>query len=230
MQVVNATARKVLLGCGIASGAIYLAGDVLMAVRYRGYSYLDQTVSELNALDAPTRGLSIAFGLAGYALLLPFGAGVWRSAAGSRGLRAAGGALAGLGAFGLWGVPFASMQPRGAEQGGLHALSGLVGLLLLIVAIGCAATAPDRRLRLYSLATLAVMVAFSGWAAMYAGGVEAGQVTPWVGVIERIGFYSWHLWFIVLALLLLRQDDAARVGHGVRGVPPTTAPVAMRPR
>jgi uncharacterized protein DUF998 len=118
-----------------------------MSVRYAGYSYLHQTVSELNALGAPIRGLSIAFGLAGYGLLIPFGLGIWRSAAGNRRLRVVGGVLAGLGAFGSWAAPFASMQLRGTEQEGPHGLSGIVGLLLLVMAMGFAATTSDRRFR-----------------------------------------------------------------------------------
>jgi hypothetical protein len=46
------------------------------------------------------------------------------------------------------------------------------------------------------------MLAFGGWAAMDAGRIEAGLPTAWVGVIERISFYSRHLWFVLLALRL----------------------------
>lgn len=40
MNGLRSTARKVLLGCGIASGVLYVAGDVLMAVWDAGYRYL----------------------------------------------------------------------------------------------------------------------------------------------------------------------------------------------
>jgi hypothetical protein len=69
------------------------------------------------------------------------------------------------------------------------------------------------------------MVAFGGWAAMEAGRIEAGLATPWVGVKERISFYSWHVWFIVLALTLLRQRLTARADRGVRDEMPTNVPV-----
>jgi hypothetical protein len=213
----------ILLGCGIISGALYFIGDVLMSVAYPGYSYLDQTVSELNAFGAPTRGLSIAFGLAGNLLLIPFGAGIWRTAAGSRRLRVVGGAVAALGVAGLWGVPFASMQPRGTAQPASHAISAVVGLLLLATAMGFAASASGRRLRLYSIATIVAMLAFGGWSAMYAGRAQAGLATPWVGGIERVSFYSWHLWFIVLALTLLRQRPRSGAEQGVGDEMPTNA-------
>jgi len=39
---------------GILSPAIYIAADVIAARRYPNYSYTDQAVSELFAIDAPT--------------------------------------------------------------------------------------------------------------------------------------------------------------------------------
>jgi Protein of unknown function (DUF998) len=199
--------RKILLGCGILSSLLYFASDIILSLTYEGYSYLHQTVSELNAIGAPTRGLSIVFGLAGYVLLIFFGVGIWMSAAGKRKLQVVGGALAVMGATGLWGVPFASMQMRGTEQEGLHLVSGLVGMLLLVIAIGFAAASFDRPFRLYSIATILMMLVFAGWAGMDAGRIGAGLTTPWVGFIERISFYSWHLWFIVLALILFRHRN-----------------------
>jgi hypothetical membrane protein len=218
-------ARMILLGCGILSGVLYFAGDVLMSAVYPGYSSLHRTVSELNAIGAPTRDLSIAFGLAGYLLLIPFGAGVWQSAAGNRRLRVAGVALAMLGISGLWGVTLASMQPPGTEQPASHAVSAIVGLLLLVTAIAFSASALGKRFRLYSVATIVVMLAFAGWAAMDATRIEEGLATPWVGVKERISFYSWHLWFIVLALVLLRQRRAANAEAGNREGMPMDVPV-----
>jgi Protein of unknown function (DUF998) len=206
--------RKTLLGCGILSSVLYFASDAVMSLSYEGYSYLHQTVSELNAIGAPTRGLSIVFGLAGYVLLICFGVGIWMSAAGNRKLRVVGVALAVMGLTGLWGVPFASMQARGTEQEALHLISGMVGVLLLVTAIGFAAAAFGGPFRLYSIATIVVMIVFAGWTGRQAYAIEAGMPTPWVGFIERISFYSWHLWFIVLALILLRRhslDEIRRI-------------------
>ncbi len=40
--------------------------------------------------------------------------------------------------------------------------------------------------------------------------IEQGPATPWVGAKERISLYGWRLWFVVLALKLLRQRAAPR--------------------
>jgi hypothetical protein len=159
----------------------------------------------LNAIGAPTRGLSIGLGFAENVLLISFGSGIWMTAARNRKLQVVAGALATLGAFGFWGIPFASMQMRGTEQEGPHLFSGAVGALLVVTAIEFAAAAYGRTFRRYSVATIGVMLLFGWWAVMDAGRIEAGVATPWVGVIERISFYSWHIWFLVLAIVLLRK-------------------------
>lgn len=208
---INDRLRKILLYCGILSGLLYFASDLIMSLVYPGYSYLDQTVSELNAIGAPTRGISIAFGLVGYVLLVGFGVGIYMSANGKRKLQVAGAALAVMAITGLWGVPFASMQMRGIEQEGLHLISGVVGVLLLVIAMGFVTAASKWPLRIYTIATILVMVGFAGWAGISAGQVETGLPTPWVGLIERISFYSWHLWFIVLAIILLGNRNLGEV-------------------
>jgi hypothetical protein len=47
--------RKVLLSCGVAATLLYFGMDLLATWRYDGYSYTDQTISELSAVGAPTR-------------------------------------------------------------------------------------------------------------------------------------------------------------------------------
>src|SRR5512135_542050 len=69
-----------------------------------------------NAIGAPTRTLSIVLGIMGYVVLVAFGVGVWRSAAGRRSLRVAGGALMAMGVLSWFGVPLVPMHVRGAEQ------------------------------------------------------------------------------------------------------------------
>jgi hypothetical membrane protein len=72
--------RKVLLFCGILAPLLRVATDVLAAMWYPGYSYIDQTMSQLAAIGAPTRPFQVAL-LALYSVLvIAFGIVVWRSA------------------------------------------------------------------------------------------------------------------------------------------------------
>lgn len=196
---------RLLLCCGILAPLLFIAGDVGMAIAYEGYSYLDQTISELNAIGAPTRNPSVALGVLESVLMIAFGSGVWRVSAGDRRLRVVATALVALGVFGCWSVPYASMQLRGTEQEGPHLVSGAVGAAIVVTAIAFAAASLGNAFRRYSLATIGVMIAFAAWGLRDADRIEAGLATPWVGVIERISFYSWHAWFLVLAVVLLRR-------------------------
>ena len=195
-----------LLWCGVIAPLIYVAIDVLLAMRWDGYSYRDQTISELNAIGAPTRTLSIVLGILGYAVLAAFGVGVWRSAAGHRSLRVAGGAVTVIGVLSWFTVPLMPMHVRGAEQSltdTLHVAQLAVAGPLLLVIIGCGAAAFGRGFRLYSAATVVVMLAFGGWSGTYSDRMIDGLETPWMGVIERISVYSYQVWFVVFALALI---------------------------
>ena len=52
---------KALLVCGVIAPLLYVAADIATAMRAAGYSYRDQTISELMAIDAPTRPFLLPF-------------------------------------------------------------------------------------------------------------------------------------------------------------------------
>lgn len=198
--------RTALLACGVAAPLVYLASDVIAGLRWDGYSFRDQTISELNANGSPVRSVTIALGFLGYSLLIAFGIGIWRAASGIRRLQLSGGALAVIGLSALWALPFASMNLRGTEQGvagAKHLISGMIAIPLLIVAMGLAASTMGRLFRVYSIATVVVLLVFGAWAGARTTGMEEGLSSPWAGVIERISVYAYQLWIVVLAIALL---------------------------
>jgi hypothetical protein len=69
-----------LLACGIGSSATYVAANVVGALRGHGYSSVNQTVSELTAIDAPSRPVALPLFVASDVLSLAFGIGVVASA------------------------------------------------------------------------------------------------------------------------------------------------------
>ena len=80
-------ARQALLVCGIVSPLFYFAIDAFGALSYPGYDYASQTISEMSAVDAPTRLLLAPFYLVYTVLLLAFAFGVRAAADGKRGVR-----------------------------------------------------------------------------------------------------------------------------------------------
>ncbi len=215
--------RKLLLGCGVASSVLYLLMNVVTPLRYPGYSAFSQTISELSAIDAPSRPLWMALGAVYVTLLIAFGTGVWLSANGRRALRIAGILLIGLGITGcIWPLlpGGASMHRREVLAAGgatltdtLHLISGGVGTVFCLLIIGFGAAAFGRWFRIYSVATIVVLLGFGFWTGVEASMVSANEPTPWLGVIERIMFASFVLWFAVLAVVLLRAGRPEKQGE-----------------
>src|SRR4030095_10599270 len=66
------------------------------------------------------------------------------------------------------------------------------------------------RFRLYTIVTIIGALGVGAWAGSAAPRIEQGLPTPWTRVIERIFWYGYQAWFIVLALTLLRGRRADR--------------------
>ena len=81
--------------------------------------------------------------------------------------------------------------------------------MLLAIAFGAAAF--GKRFRLYSIASLVILVASGALTFLDAPRIAANLPTPWVGVWERINLGVFLLWVVVLATALLRARNAASV-------------------
>jgi hypothetical protein len=205
--------RRSLLTCGILSSLLYVATVVVAGLRWEGYSAASQTVSELFAIGAPTSGLVVPLFVLYALLVYAFGAGVWLSAGRSRALRAAAVLIIGKEVLGLIVTLFFPMHVRGTETtltDQMHATLTLVGVACMLAAIGFAATAFGKRFRVYSIATIGLLVVFGVVAGLYGGHLEANLPTPWMGVAERINIFAYMLWVVMLATLLWRQVPATR--------------------
>jgi len=217
--------RKTLLVCGILSSMLYAV--MLGAIGSGGYSRISQTPSELTAIGAPTRSLWMLLGAVYTVLVTAFGWGVWKSAGRDRALRIVGALLVAYGSLGLlW--PFAPMHQREvlAAGGGtlsdtLHLVLASATVLLMFAEMGFAARAFGKRFRLYSIASIVVLVAFGALTFWDAPRVQANLPTPWIGLWERINISVFLLWVVVLAIVLLRREErAAEIGRGATSAVP----------
>lgn len=157
---------RILLTCGVLSPLLYAVADVLAGTQWDGYSFRDQVISELGAIGAPSGTLFSMLLDPTYLLLVAFGFGVWRSAGNRRRMRVAGALVIALGVLALGVGMFVPMRPRGVEQGltgALHVAEGMLAMLILVTAMGFAAAALGRRFRLYTILTIAAMLAFAAW-------------------------------------------------------------------
>lgn len=204
--------RKLLLLCGLMSSIVYLAMDVLGSRAWEGYSYVDQTVSELAALDAPSRSVAVPLAMVYNLLLIAFAAGVATSVARARDLRFAAAALAGIGIIGMIS-PFFPIQMRGAPSWTinetLHITLTAVTVVLIVVAMGLGARAGGPRFFVYSMASIAVTLLAGTIAAMNGPNLAANLPTPWMGVMERISIFAYLAWVATLAVVLMPAPRAS---------------------
>jgi hypothetical protein len=203
------SARRLLLVCGIASSLLYIAMNVVVPMQWPAYSSFSQTISELSAIDAPTRALWVPLGTLYTLLVIAFGFGIRLSAAHNRALRAASVLVIVYGAVSLYWPP---MHQRAVLAAGgrtitdtLHLVWAAVTVALMLLAMLFGAAALGRRFRIYSAVTIALLLAFGGLTASQAARVEADLPTPWAGVWERINVGVFLVWVIVLAITLLRR-------------------------
>ena len=198
--------RKVFLFCGIVSSVLYVFMNALVPLRFEGYSFASQTVSELSAIGAPTRTLWVFLGSMYALLMIAFGWGVVESASGTnRRLRMAGFLLVIDGILSLFWPP---MHARGAEfslTDALHIVWAMATVLLMMLAIGFASEAFGKRFRRYSFATMLILMVFGVATGIDGPRIAENLPTPWVGVWERIGIGAFILWIIVLAVGLLSR-------------------------
>jgi hypothetical protein len=202
--------RRPLLLCGIAASLLY--GAMIWVIQYEGYSPISHTVSELSAWGVSTRPLWMVLGTLYDALMIAFALGVWASAGGKHSLRIAGALLIVYGLLGLaW--PFASMHQRQVLAAGGETLADTAHLILAMVTVGLmfaamafGAAAFGMWFRVYSIATIMVLLIFGALTTSNAPRVAANMPTPWAGLWERINIVVFLLWVVVRAVVLLRTQ------------------------
>ena len=204
--------RKTLLACGVAASLLYLAMNVFVPMQWDAYSSFSQTISELSAIDAPTRPLWFPLGVIYTLLVAAFGVGVWQSARQNRSLRIVGGLFIANGLIGLGWLPMHQRAVLAAGGGTLsdtmHIVWSVITVILMMLDIGFAAAALGGRFRRYSIVTMVVLFVCGALTFQGAPGVSANLPTPWLGVWERINVLGFMMWQAALAIALLRLDAA----------------------
>ena len=199
---VDGRVRGVLLVCGIGSSLLYMAMNVLAPMRWPEYSWSSQTISELSAIDAPTRALWVPLGLVYTLLVAAFGLAVRAAGQENRRLLVAGNLIVTYALLGLYWPPMHLRGVEGSLTDTLHIAWSVATVLLMLLAIGYAAAALGDRFRIYSILTLAVMLVFGAMTGIGGPRVAANLPTPWLGLWERIAILAFMLWIVVLAVVL----------------------------
>lgn len=200
-----------LVASGVVMFVLYIFMDLTASLAYDGYSYRDQTISELSAIGAPTRAfwlsLSPVYGLLGFA----FAFGVLRAAGSNRRVRAVGWLLLALAVVGLlwWIAPMHQREvlanDGGTWQDTMHLVVGGMSSVLFLAMMAVGAFAFGPRFRAYSLLSISTVLVFGFLLSLQAPDVADNASTPWLGIWERVSVEGSMLWEAVFAVVLLRS-------------------------
>jgi hypothetical protein len=206
----NKMVRKVFLSCGILSILWYLAINIIVPPQYPGYDIASQTVSELSAIGAPTRGLWSVLCIFYTLLFIAFGIGIWLTAKGSPKLRIVAAVVLFDAVFGFFWPPMHQREVIAAQGGTitdtLHVVWAFVHLGLMLLMIGFGAAAFGKSFRIFSIAIVLTFILFGILTTQESMVLEAGLPTPNVGIWERVNIGAYMLWVVVFAFALLRRE------------------------
>lgn len=200
--------RKFLLLCGICSSLLYPITDIVAGILYKGYSFNEQSVSELFAIGAPTSKFVVLMFTIYSILLLAFAVGVWLSSGTSRILKVLA-VMIGANAINsliLWN--FFPMHMRGVPPtftDTMHVILAINPFILISIILGCVIF--KNWFRFYSIGTILLLFILAFISFSYTPLLVANQPTPWLGITERIAQYTHLLWHLVLAILLLQSTN-----------------------
>jgi hypothetical protein len=203
----NSIIRDLLLMAGVLSSIVYVTADILCGLRYPGYSFTDQVISELSAIGAPTTALWVRLLQIFAVLFAAFTIGVVRESSGNRRLRLTAWLLIGFVLSGpLWS--FVPMHQRGdvftwTDVGHIALGGAMVLLVTAVITVGAGALGPRFRVFSQILVTVAVVSGVGTFA--YVPRMINQLPTPWVGTVERVHLYGFFLWVGVFAIALLRR-------------------------
>ena len=177
---------KNLLICGILSSLLYILMNVFVPMQFEGYSIPSQTVSELSAIDAPTRSLWVTLAAIYILLVAAFGWGVRNLAVGNRSLRIAGALIMIYVVINLYWPPMHLRGNKPTLTDTLHIVWAMVTLLLMMLIMAFGAASLGRSFRVYTISTFIVFITFGILIGKEAPGIPKNLPTPHIGTWERI--------------------------------------------
>jgi hypothetical protein len=202
--------QRFLLFCGVLASLLYIAINIFIPPLYEGYNWMTQTVSELSAVNAPTRALWVPLGITYTLLVAAFGWGVFKSAGQERSLRIAGILLFLHGIVGLTWSPMHQREMLAAGGGTFtdtwHIVMSVITVSLMFLTIGFGAAAFNKGFRFYSVATILVFIVFGVLTFAEAPNVDKNLPTPFIGLWERINIAAFMVWLFVFSVILLRAE------------------------
>lgn len=198
---------KFLLACGILSSLFYAVINIVVPFCFEGYSFANQTVSELSAINAPTRSMWIPLGVIYVLLFAAFGFGVITSSNGNQKIRTAGILIVIYCAINIYWPP---MHLRGSGTSltdTLHIVWASIAVLFMLLMMGFAAAGLGSKFRAYTIASVILLLCFGFLTGLDAPNIPLNLSTPWLGIWERILIGIFLVWVIVFSTVLIKKQS-----------------------
>jgi len=198
--------RRLLFLSGMLSSLVFISADLISAAAWKGYSFRSQVISELMAVHAASRPVSIPLFVIYDVLVLTFGNSLLIFTPEKR-LHVAGGLIIGAGVTSLITTLFFPMHLRAEAatiSDTIHIIFTGVTTVLMLLAIVSTAGVYGKRFRYYAIFTIVILLVFGALAGLDVPGIADGQPTPWLGLTERVTIGAYVLWMAVLSVKLMR--------------------------
>jgi hypothetical protein len=200
-----------LLACGIVAMLWYVIINIIVPLQNPNYDIASQTISELSAIDAPTRQLWFVLCIFYSILFIAFGIGVWLSAYGNRKQMIVAGVIIFDAIFGIFWPPMHQREVLVAGGGTisdtLHIVWTFVHLVMILLMIGFGAALFGKAFRVFSVSIVFVFIVFGLLTSNESGGLETGLPTPYIGIWERINIAAYMFWIVVFTMGLIRREN-----------------------
>jgi hypothetical protein len=207
----TASFRDNLLICGILSSLWYVVINIVVPVHYTGYNVISQTVSELSAINAPTRIYWVLLVIWYPLLFASFGWGVLASAGKNRALHMTGSLMIIYAVLNFYWPPMHQRDVIAADRAtltdSLHIAWAMMTLFFMMLIMGFGAAALGKRFRIFTAATFLVFVLFGILIGKEAPDIQANLPTPYIGIWERINIAAFMIWVVVFTITLLRKKN-----------------------
>ena len=195
---------KILLICGIISAILNVCVDIVGIMFWKGYNFISQSISELNAVESPIRQWILPLNALYYGLLIIFGIGVLVLDPKNHFLQLIGLLLIGNGLFTLTGIiiyPKYMGESINSINNSKNTIVMAIGVLSILIAIVLGIFAFENWFRYVSLGIVILFIVLTIVGLFVIPTVNPGAILA--GIQERTMVYTYQLWIILLSLALL---------------------------
>jgi hypothetical protein len=206
-----------LLITGIISSIYYIFIDIISSIIWKDYNFVNQTVSELFAINSPVRYFTIYMFTIYSLLIFIFSIGVYKLTNKYKLMKIAAILISIKELLGILATIIFPMHLRGFEgnfSDMFHGLLTAIGVFLcMFPAMILCSILLGLKFRIYSIITMILFVTFGILAGTMQPLLSNNLPTPFMGIFERINIYGYMFWIIVLSLNLISKNKFENITH-----------------